>query len=86
MACIDSRMLFTTVASQCQTLRELLAGDREYYTAVSAKLARLRRTPTLRMRMDMCTIMVISEDHLGDDEHFQCRWSNKSWCTGLTKA
>ena len=27
--CIDSRMLSTTVASQCQTLCELLAGDRE---------------------------------------------------------
>ena len=26
-ACIDSRMLSTTVASPCQTLRELLAGD-----------------------------------------------------------
>ena len=27
--CIDSRMLSTTVASQCQTLRKLLVGDRE---------------------------------------------------------
>ena len=26
---MDSRMLSTTVASQCQTLRKLLAGDRE---------------------------------------------------------
>ena len=31
MACIDSRMLSTTaVASPCQILRELLAGDHEY--------------------------------------------------------
>ena len=29
MACIESRMLFTTVASPCQTLRELLAGQVE---------------------------------------------------------
>ena len=28
-ACIDSRMLSTTVASPCQTLCELLAGDHE---------------------------------------------------------
>jgi hypothetical protein len=28
-ACIDSRMLSTTVASPCQTLRVLLAGDHE---------------------------------------------------------
>ena len=27
MACIDSRMLYTTVASPCQTLCELLAGE-----------------------------------------------------------
>ena len=30
MACIDSRMLSTTVASSCQILRELLAGDHEH--------------------------------------------------------
>ena len=32
-ACIDSRMLSTTVASPCQTLRELLAGDCGYAPA-----------------------------------------------------
>ena len=29
-ACIDSRMLSTSIANPCQTLRELLVGDHEY--------------------------------------------------------
>ena len=39
MACIDSRMLYTTVASPCQTLRELLAGHHKYINSPAHQLA-----------------------------------------------
>ena len=52
---IDSRMLSTTtVASPCQTLRELLAGDHEYINSPAHQLA----VPRMRSSPRVCTFVL----------------------------
>ena len=66
-ACVDSRLLSTTVASPCQTLRELPARDREYtHNSQTHQLAvpRMRISPrvwTLVLFIEMTGIMPMME-------------------------
>ena len=60
-ACIDSRMQYTSVASPCQTLRELLAGDHEQLHSLdpSHQLA----IPRMRNAPRVCTLSLYSRSH-----------------------
>ena len=45
MACIDSRMLSTTVACPCQTLRELAGDHEETHTSSPSQIVKIFYTP-----------------------------------------